>query len=275
MARAMRIHCLEQDRDPREYALIAFGGAGPVHAYRLAQAVGIQTAIFPAGAGVMSAYGFLVARPSIELIRAYVTLLDDADAATVDGLFGEMEAEGRELLASAGVRPSQVAVRREAAVRYAGQSYELIVPVPNGKLTKAKFAATKRAFEGLYQHRYHRLTPNVSIEVVSWHATISGPAPTVRTARASSKTLRAARKGTRKAYFPELGGFVETPVYDRYALGPGLRFRGPAIVEERESTAVIGPGAGVEVDRQRNLRVDVRGLEAAKVEKAANGRRAR
>ncbi len=257
MARAMRVHCLEQGRDPREYTLVAFGGAGPVHAFGVAQTVGIKQCVFPAGAGVMSAFGFLVARPSIELVRAYVTPLEQADAAVVGRLYRDMEREGRELLRTAGVRSADVSLEREVAVRFVGQSYELIVPVPAGKLTAAVFAQVHERFLKLYVARYHRTTPAVPVEAVTWRVLASGPRPALRAARPNGAAPKSARKGVRRAYFASAGGFIDVPVYDRYLLRSGQRLRGPAIVEERESTAVIGPGGRIEVDAYGNLEVAV------------------
>lgn len=258
MARAAKIHCLERGKEPRNYTLEAFGGAGPVHASRVAAALGIRRILFPARAGVMSAFGFLVAPPAFELLRAYITALANADLGLVNRLYREMEEEGRALLQTAGIPAKETAVRREAAVRYVGQSYELFVPVSGGKLGKGHLDRVGRDFVRRYRARYHRLNPDVPIEVVTWRVVVSGPTPRIRLRhQPAGRDARQARKRSRNAYFPEAGGFIACPVYDRYRLGAGVRLRGPAIIEERESTAVIGPGGTVEVDAHNNLLVSV------------------
>jgi N-methylhydantoinase A len=258
MARAAKTHCLERGKDPREYTLVAFGGAGPVHAFRVAQVLGIQRVLFPVGAGVLSAFGFLVAPSALELLRAYIAPLASADVSLINRLYQEMEAEGRALLQTAGVPVPEMTVRREAAVRYTGQSYELAIPVPVGRLGSGDLALIHKDFVRQYQRRYHRLTPDVPTEAVSWRVVVTGPRPRIRLQpRPPARDVRGARKGIRDVYLPEAGEFVSCPVYDRYSLGAGVRFRGPAIVEERESTAVIGPGGVAEVDVYNNLHVTV------------------
>jgi N-methylhydantoinase A len=256
MARAAKIHCLERGKDPRRYTLVAFGGAGPVHAFRVARALGIRQVLFPARAGVMSAFGFLVAPASFELIRAHPAPLGAADLAALNRLYAEMEAEGRALLRTGGVPAARMRVRRDAAIRYAGQSYELFVPLPAGRLGPAALRGAQAAFLRRYRSLYHRLNPDVPAELVRLRVVVAGPPPRValERRRAGGPAARAT-KGVRRAYVHEAGDFVACPVYDRYALRPGTRFTGPAIVEERESTAVIGPGGVVTVDGDANLHV--------------------
>jgi N-methylhydantoinase A len=258
MARAAKVHCLERGRDPRRYTLVAFGGAGPVHAFRVARALGIRDVLFPARAGVMSAFGFLVAPPAFELLRACPARLDEADPALVGRWLGEMEAEGRALLAGARVDPGAVRVERELAIRYVGQSYELSVPLPRDRPGRATLARAGQRFLRRYRARYHRLNPTVPLELVRLRVVVRGAPPAVALARPrGAASAAAARKGRRRAFMPEAGGFVDCPVYDRAALPPGARLAGPAIVEERESTAVIGPGGVARVDAFQNLRVRV------------------
>jgi N-methylhydantoinase A/oxoprolinase/acetone carboxylase beta subunit len=205
----------------------------------------------------MSAFGFLVAPPAVELLRAYVTLLDATDIRRVNQLFREMEADGRALLATAGVGGDTITVQREVAVRYAGQSYELLVPVPGGALDAARLGEVGRRFVRQYARRYRQVNREIGLEAVNWRVVVAGPRPRVKLETRVNGDIRRARKGARDIYLPERGGFVRCPVYDRYALAAGARLRGPAIVEERESTAVIGPGGVVRVDAYNNLHVTV------------------
>ncbi|MCY4469729.1 MAG: hydantoinase/oxoprolinase family protein [Thiotrichales bacterium] len=254
MARAAKVHCLEQGRDPRSYTLVAFGGAGPVHAHRVAAALGMRHILYPARAGVMSAFGFLVSPPAFELMRTATALLSEVDPEAVLSLFAQMEAEGRRLLDGAGVAPCDIRIRREAAIRYRGQTFDLFVPAPAGRLRPEDLQAMEAAFLERYRARYHRTNPGHPIEVVSWRVVVGGPRPdhrpqTVPATRDAAEGL----KGRRQVYTPESGGFEDCPVYDRYALGAGARIEGPAIVEEAESTVVIGRGGVVQADEHNNL----------------------
>ena len=260
MARAAKVHCLEQGRDPRSYALVAFGGAGPVHAHRVAAALGIRHVLYPARAGVMSAFGFLVSPPAFELMRTATALVSEVDPEAVLKLFAGMETEGRRLLDGAGVAPRDIRIRREAAIRYRGQTFDLFVPAPAGRLRREDLQVMEAAFVERYRTRYHRTNPGHPIEVVSWRVVVSGPRPDHRpqTVAAAADGDRAL-KGRRQVYMPETGGFEDCPVYDRYALGAGASIEGPAVVEEAESTVVIGAGAEVRADEHNNLHLTLQG----------------
>ena len=131
MARAAKVHCLERGRDPRDYTLVAFGGAGPVHANRVAETLGINIILYPAHAGVMSAFGFLAAPPSFELMRTTTTLISEVNIKTVRQLLGDMEIEGKQLLGGTGIEVREMKIEREAAIRYRGQTFSLFVPIPS------------------------------------------------------------------------------------------------------------------------------------------------
>jgi N-methylhydantoinase A len=252
MARAAKVHCLERGKDPRDYTLLAYGGAGPVHAARVAGALGIRRVMYPLRAGVMSALGFLAAPAAFERMRADVALLDDVDPARGNQILNELEAEAGELVRAAGAPAKQCRVRREAALRFAGQSYALPVALPPGAVTPATIERLRDDFIRAYRARYHRLNPDVPLELVSWRVAVTGPRPTLSIAL-PPRGSGAARKGSRMVYFPEAGRFVRCPVYDRFALAPGGKLRGPAVIEEPESTVVIGPGASAAIDRDGNL----------------------
>jgi N-methylhydantoinase A len=268
MARAAKVHCLERGKDPRDYVLVAYGGAGPVHAWQVAASLGIGRVLYPLRAGVMSALGFLVAPASFERMRADITLLGEVDPGRASRLLDELTGEASELVRSAGIAAKDCRVRREAALRFHGQSYSLTVPIPPGRMTAARLGQLRDAFMELYRERYHRLQPNVPLELVSWRVTVSGPRPEIRVAPPGWEASRA-RKGSRPVYFPEPAGFVDCPVYDRFALAPGRRLRGPAIIEEPESTVVIGPGGAATVDPEGNLLATLPRAAAATSSKAA------
>ena len=262
MASAARVHTLERGKDPRGMPVYAFGGAGPVHGYRVALALGAPLLIAPFGAGVMSTVGFLSAPLAFDFVRSAPGRLDSLDWAKIGGLLDEMVAEGQVLLTASGVPADQITHRRIAEVRYVGQGHEVRVPLPDGAPGPERILALRAAFEAEYHRLYGRLGPPVPLEVITWRVVSSGPPPDLRLRVAGSAggdlshgpgQVAQAHKGARRAYFPELGGMAEVPVYDRYRLAPGACFDGPAIVEERESTLVVGPGGRCRVDAQWNL----------------------
>jgi N-methylhydantoinase A len=261
MAAAARIHGIERGRDLRQYPLFAFGGAGPVHCWQVAKILKVPRILIPFGAGAMSAYGLLAAPLAFDFVRTGRERLDRADWLTINRLFAEMEAEGGALLARAGVAPADVRLSRVAEMRYVGQGHEVECSVVLGALSSESLPAITASFEAAYRALYHRLPQGVPIEALNWRLTASGPNPKAGLTGGSEpgRDLSEARaiKGVRQAYVAETGGFVETPVYDRYALGAGAEFGGPAIVEERESTVVVGPGARCRVDAGLTLVVEI------------------
>jgi N-methylhydantoinase A len=259
MANAARVHALERGKDPHRLPLFAFGGAGPVHAYRIALSLGAPALLAPLGAGVISAVGFLAAPLAFDFVRSWRGQLDALDWQKANTLLAEMEAEGQALLEAAGVAHEAIHHRREVDMRYVGQGHEIRVALPAGSLDATHASRVVAAFEALYSELYERLGPPVPIEILNWRVVSSGPQPDLKlhiTASAGGGA-RSALKGQRLAYFPETHGFVATPIYDRYRLAPGTTVDGPAIVEERESTAIIGPGASCHVDEQWNLVVEL------------------
>jgi N-methylhydantoinase A len=203
----------------------------------------------------MSAIGFLSAPLAFDFVRSAPGRLDDLDWSRIGGLVAEMEAEGRALLEASGVPAGAIGHRRSAEMRYVGQGHQVQVALPEGPLDAGRVPALRAAFEAEYRRLYGRLGPPVPLEAITWRVVSAGPRPDVRplVESGTGTAPRDAQKGARHAYFPELGGMAEVPVYDRYRLGAGAAFAGPAIVEERESTLIVGPGASCHVDPQRNM----------------------
>jgi N-methylhydantoinase A len=262
MANAARIHAVERGKDPRAWPVFAFGGAGPVHAYRVASILGAPRLIVPLGAGVTSTVGFLAAPLAFDFVRSYYGRVDALDWEHVNTLFGEMEREGRQILSDAGVENTNITITRTADLRYVGQGHEVAVPLPVGTLSADSIAAMLGRFEQEYRTLYERVPTGNPVEALSWRMVVSAPRPDLPLhALATGANLSAeasdAIKGERPIYLPEERGMVPVPVYDRYLLGPGATFTGPAVVEERESTVIIGPGANVTVDQLVNLVVEV------------------
>ena len=255
MAAAARVHGIERGKDLRGYPLFAFGGAGPVHAWQVGRILRVPRVLVPYGAGALSAYGLLAAPLAFDFVRTAPQRLTAADWELINRLFQEMETEGRRILRGAGVPDAEVTVRRSAEMRYFGQGHEVDVEVPTGILSPASLAPITSSFETAYRLLYSRTPMGVPLEALNWRAVVSGPPPdlTITSGLETGAATAPTAKKHRAAYFPEAGGYVETPVYDRYRLDPGARLAGPAIVEERESTTVIGPGALISVDAHRNL----------------------
>lgn len=254
MAAATRMHLAEKGRDPRAHSLFAFGGAGAVHGYALARLLKVPRLIVPMGAGVISALGFLVAAPAVDEVRGYVTTLERADWSLVNALFAQMEECSRRLLARAGGGSDEISVQRQADMRYLGQGFEITVDLPAGPLDASHQAEIQKAFEASYLERFGRVVKDVAIEAVNWRLAARLPAQDITLAYSCAKGQ--ALRGERQVYFDGYG-FVKTKVYDRYALAPGVRLQGPAVVEERESSCSLGPDCAFSVDRYFNLVVDI------------------
>lgn len=256
MISATRVHVAERGADPRRLKLMAFGGAGPVHAHQIARALKMQGYICPASAGVTSALGFLTAPAAFEFARTFIARLTRETLAELDAVYAELEAEGRATLAEAGVPEGEMRFTRQADLRHVGQGHEIVVALPYEQLAAVDLDHELRPrFYERYEEIYGHAHRHLDLEITTCRLTASGPRPRValQEMAPSDEPAEVAIKEHRPAYFAELGGFVETPIYDRYQLTAGMTFEGPAIVEERDSTAVIGPGASVTVDRFANL----------------------
>ena len=264
MANAARVHMVERGKNPRTLPVAAFGGAGPVHGYQVAELLGSAELVLPYGAGVTSAMGLLAAPLAFDFVRSHYGRLGELDWGEVSALFEEMERDGAELLGGSGAGPGEITHTRTADIRYAGQGHEISVPIPDGALSDDRLPAVRAEFDRVYRTLYGREGPPVELEALAWRVVSRGPlpAPVGAPPQDSAGGAEAALKGERPAYFPSLGGFAPTPVYDRRRLGAGASLEGPAIIEERESTAVIGPGGRVRVDGRLNLVAAVGGAQA-------------
>jgi N-methylhydantoinase A len=255
MANAARVHAVERGKDPRKYLLLAFGGAGPVHAHRVARALGVPGFVAPLGAGTASAFGFLCAPLSFDLARSLYGRLDELDWDAANAALAEMEEEGRELLRASQVADEDVLVRRLGEMRYVGQGHEVGVKLPEGTLGPDDVGGISAGYRDEYRRLYGREGPDVPLEAITWRVEVSAPRPEILQEETGGdpRALDEARKGKREIYLPEKDGFAAVPVYDRYRLDPGAAFDGPAVVEERESTVIVGPDSRAEVDEWRNL----------------------
>jgi len=259
MAAAARLHILERNRDPRDFALFVSGGAAPAHASSVARLIGIQTLILPLGAGVASAIGALVAPLSFSFTRTYLATLDTVPTEPIERIYEQMGQEARRTLAAAGVAADAVEVRRSVDLRYAGQYNELDVPLPDKSLTEGWQQRLCAAFVARDRQRYGRDLGGLAVEALNWKLVAEGGGARISLApealvAPSVAGVAVARKARRPVYFPQPEpAYVDCPVYDRYRLTPGARLTGPAIIEEREATIVLWPGDDARVDEYRNI----------------------
>jgi len=259
MASATRMHLAEKGKDPRRYTMIAFGGAGPVHAWNLARLLKIKTLVVPLGAGVASALGFLVAPPATDMVRSYVARLERIDWARVNGLFAEMKAIGTQLLTEAGAKAEEITFRPVAEMRHVGQGFEIPVPLPGLELSDADVPTIRSAFFENYRDRFERVIEENPIEALSWRLACAAPGWTIDLAGAVQRDAgpeTPTPRTTRRVLF-EGAGWRDCPVYDRYALRRGATLSGPALIEERESTCVVGPESTIRVDDTLNLVIEL------------------
>ena len=259
MAGAARVHGIERGKDLRAYPLFAFGGAGPVHAWQVGRILKVPRVLVPFGAGAMSAYGLLAAPLAFDFVRTAPQRLDAADWPQVSRLFGEMEAEGRRILRGAEVPDDAVRIRRTAEMHYTGQGHEVEVEVPEGALDAASLAAITANFETAYRALYSRIPMGVPIEALNWRVVVSGPVPDISVSgpKPGAAAARAPRSPCRRPRArrtsPRRAATWTRPSTTATRSRPGATFTGPAIIEERESTTVVGPGARVSVDARLTL----------------------
>ena len=259
MAGAARVHIVEKGADPRNFAMVAMGGAGPLHAARVARKLGITEVIVPPASGAASALGFLAAPVGYEISRSLPMRLDNADFDAANTVLAEMEATSRARLRDAGGNETDIAVERFAEMRLQGQMHEIAVPLPDTALDAGTTDALAAAFEREYTRLFTHLYDGAQIEIVNWRVRCTGPTPALST-QLDSQRRDGAVKGTRSVYAPETGRLVEATVYDRYALKPGDTIEGPAVIEEQEATTILPADGEATVDPAGNLHLK---LEAA------------
>jgi N-methylhydantoinase A len=260
MAQAARVVSVGRGKDPREFVLVAFGGAGPVHGVRLASMLGVRRAVFPVGAGVASAIGLLMADPAFDLVRTSLFPLEAGALVQVNAVFADLEAQAKEQL-RAGALSGAVRTERSCDMRFAGQGYEINVPLPAGPYAAEDLPHLHEVFFAAYAATYGDRAFNRDDPVVGVHwrlrAVVERPPFHFAKAHQGDGKGTAAFKGTRPVYFPETDGFVDCPIFERSRLGAGDRVAGPAVIEERESTIVLIPASEARVDQQGNVVVTI------------------
>jgi N-methylhydantoinase A len=258
MEHAMRLVSVERGRDPRRCVLVAFGGAGPLHAARLARLIGIPTVIVPLGAGVGSAVGLLQADPRFDVSVTRVLAMDRATDAAVATIYADLEVQARRELRHL-TTGGDVRWSRYAYMRYAGQGFEIQVDLPDGDIGGGYVGRVVEAFHAGYARKHRWSEPGAAVEGVDWTlvATVPNASRGALKLAGAAGDGRRGRSSTRKAWFPEAKGFADTQVVDRRALAERGRIEGPAIVEDPDCTAIVLPGDVVRVSAAGNLRIDV------------------
>jgi N-methylhydantoinase A len=246
MAAAARMHAVEQGEDLRGVTLLAFGGAGPIHACGVAELLDSPRVIFPVNASVLSAFGTLVSPVRIDLARSMVRSLAEISHEERDRLLDDLREEGRRVLAAAGVPSDRIRFRYGLDARYLGQGNELTIWVGDGEQWPAADVEVVERFESDYRRIYGLTIPDVAVEAVTWRLSAYANADTVEPV-AEVGDVHGEPHTIRTVRFDRMAEALDTPVYRRVDLGRGQRLSGPAIVEERETTTVIRPGWIVDV----------------------------
>jgi N-methylhydantoinase A/oxoprolinase/acetone carboxylase beta subunit len=251
MARAAELHGAEHGVDLRDYTLLAFGGAGPVHAAALARLIGIRTVIVPPVAGALSALGAAGAPLSFDFAASYKCSLAKIDIERVNSLLDAMEVKGRDLIERS-ERQGRITVRCSVDMRYLNQRYEVSVSLPQRRLSNARLKSLDQAFRKAYAGRYGREIEGVAAEAVTWRVDVSAPTVAKRTQFAAAAPAHGdAAAPSRRILYD--GKPLDAEVYRRSGLRNGHRLKGPAIIEDSGSTCIVPPGAKAIIDSMGNL----------------------
>lgn len=254
MASAMRMHIAERGGDPTVTTIVASGGAGPIHAFALLRKLRAKQLVLPGSAGVMSALGMLMAPVSFEVMRTFNAMLESESPPVLNDAFQELEGRAEQAIADA-LPDSVPAFERSVDIQHEGQGYPLTIPVSDEHYTEGEIAPRLcKDFRNIYKQRYG-YEANAPIQLTALRVRASAPAGDFRTEREpeQDQPLDVAIRRNRPAYDPAVGEFTPHVVYDRYLLRPGMHGTGPAIIEERESTAVIGTEGKFVVDGYGSL----------------------
>jgi N-methylhydantoinase A len=261
MADATKVVSVEKGHDPRDFALVAAGGAGALHGSKIAEIVGIPRVIVPKTASVFCAMGMLESDLKHDYVRTMWAPLDSLDLAQLNHVFNQMEAEARCTLADEGIPPGRVRVERGMDLRYIGQHHEVPVTIPEGEITCHTLPEIAARFHAAHQRLFLYSEPDSPLESINVRVSGMGGIPKTPLASwpAGGRDSTPALKGTRQAYFAEAGGWVDTCIYEGNELRAGNRIAGPAIVEEVTTTIVICPHDVAEIDRLGNVVIEVGG----------------
>jgi N-methylhydantoinase A len=258
MAKAIRLISVQRGHDPRDYTLVAFGGAGPLHSARLARELEMPRVLIPRHPGILCALGLLMTDLQTNYAQSrLMTFGRDTLSAMMD-VFSDLERRAHGWFVAEAIAAEDRRIRRTIDMRYAGQNYELSIPMPDGLRDEALLAALQRGFEQAHQQMYGYIAPEEPIQAVTFRIEATGA---VRQAEIgqhapAQQPLESALIGKRDVWLAESGGFVFCPVYDRERLGPGHRLSGPAVIEQMDATTLVLPGQTSAVDPYLNIIVE-------------------
>jgi N-methylhydantoinase A len=255
MMGAIRLISVQRGYDPRDFVLVAFGGAGPLHANALARELGIPTIVIPPSPGIASALGMLMTDLTHEFVATRRQLLANLEPPALVALFSDYEAQGDDLLAGEGVAAAQRRLVRTLDLRYRGQSHELTVTVPAGALTPQDLERLQEQFHEAHARAYGYAAREDPVELVNVRLTAIGvsPKPQVKALPKGTGDIRDAVKGQRPVWFSEASGFIACPIVDHYRLRWGDAVPGPTVIEELDATTVVHPAYEAQVDQYGNL----------------------
>lgn len=258
MAVAAKIHAVENGRDIRRYTLLAFGGAGPIHAREVARRSGCKEILVPANAGVFSAFGLLVAPMKMDMVRTRYARLDEMSWNATEALLVSMELALQIEMASAGVTADQIVFRRSADMRYVGQGFEVETELP-ALLEQSQQNNIEKSFEQAYEIRFGTKLIGQRVEAVNWRVQAISAVPASVSNRSTEKNIGIAGTPSRlrDCFFPDSNAFITTPVLKVNQLKKGEVLSGPALVEQAGSTIVIGPGDQFVMDEHDNIRISL------------------
>jgi len=259
MAGAAKTHIAEKGGNPKIVTVVAFGGAGPVHGYGLAKKLGAPRLLVPPNAGVGSALGFFTAPRAFDMVRSHKVPLKEADFNEIEKIYQEMETEGARTLQKSG-EAEDIRFDRSVDARFVGQGSETTVPIPERRFTEVKKEDVRKRFDEIYKRLYGRTYPDSPVEFINFKVRASLPERLLQLPKMNRDrtSLQVAVKGRRPAYSGLVKDFIPYTVYDRYRLFPGAKLQGPAIIEERESTVIVGEDAGVSVDEYGFLWIELK-----------------
>jgi len=263
MAKAIRVISVQRGYDPREYALVAFGGAGPVHAVRLARELGMSKVLVPLTPGVLCALGLLMTDLRTDFSMTRMVLMEEAHPALIQSFFDGLAAQAQQWFEREKIEPSRRLVSQVIDVRYAGQNYELPVTLPAGPLTSQSLQCVRQGFLDAHKQRYGFIAEGEAIQMVTFRLIAHGLVnkAQLRTALPQEKAqgidASAAIVGSRQVWMPEAGDFVTTTLYDRAKLSVGNIIKGPAIIDQMDSTCLLPPDCSARVDSHLNLVLEI------------------
>jgi N-methylhydantoinase A len=268
MAGAARVHVAERGRDPRDFVLVCTGGGGPLHAYYVAQKIGVSKIICPPSAGVASAFGLLMASARSDLSRTLNFKFSSNELSPLENAYRELEVEARSTLETLSYAFGPISIKRQADGRFIGQGFNLSVELPEGPYSDDTVQSENniriklvQAFESAYKEKFGRTPPDVQVEFVN--VRISGDAPPHT--QFVPELMRIGHdvgpKGFREVYFKELNAYIETPIFERAELSTGFSAKGPLLIEDVSSTLVVGPKGRVEQLASGNLVITIGDVE--------------